>query len=212
VKVALFDFDGTILRDNSFHLLIRHQLGTGIEAWFRLAPMLAARVVRLGTSRRLKNQVLRSYSGWSRTRLESLGCDLYQSRLRGNLYPQAIAELERLKSLDYRVCVISGAFDFMLAPFCREFGIHTWVGASVAYEGQTCLGRLETGEMRGNDKVLAATAWPWFREVNWAESIAFSDEASDAPMMELCGKRVVVGQGRDRQVVHRIRQAELGSW
>lgn len=212
MKVALFDFDGTIIRGNSFHEIIKLQLRSGFRRSIALGGRLVARRLRLCTSKDIKNEVLSEYAGIRREELLDVGRGIYTTLVRSQVEAAAVAEMERLRASGFVIVVISGAFDFVLEPFCVEYGICHWAGAAVGFNGDLCAGRLSHGEMRGHEKVQFIERAPWNVDVEWGHSIAFSDEYSDRPMLDLCGRRVVVGEGKKQGVHLRISGAEAGAW
>lgn len=196
MKLALFDFDGTLCRENSWKVFLRDRLSRPGGHWPWLAMATLARMVRLAESEGLKNAALRGYRGSDASVLGEVGEDLYRLHLAPRMYRQAIETLENCRREGFRVLVISGAFDFMLAPFCREHGVDEWRGTSVGYIGGRCTGQLECGEMRGDEKVRWLEEHLGGADVDWEASVAFSDEVVDLPMLRLVGKGFLVGKGR----------------
>lgn len=193
IRLALFDFDGTLCRVNSWQVLLRRQLVRPTPAAVWLAGAIALRQVRLLRSETLKDVALAKFRGWSRAELNRFGADFYGECLRPVLFPAALAELERLRTAGFRVVVISGAFDFLLAPFCETHGVTDWECTRVAFDGERCAGRLGGAEMRGEAKVAWLERHFAGQTVDWAGSVAYSDELSDLPMLRRVGTGWLVG-------------------
>ena len=193
MRLALFDFDGTLCRVNSWHVLLRWLLRERRPASLKLGLALAARQARLISSASLKNVALARFSDASRDELDALGRRIYENHLRPEVIPAALATLQRHRTDGFRVVVISGAFDFLLEPFCREHGLVDRVGTGLAWDGDRCRGRLGGPEMRAEEKVKFLQRNFADTPVDWSASVAYSDELTDLPMLRCVGNGFVVG-------------------
>ena len=191
-RLALFDFDGTLCRGNSYHLLLVDLLRGSPRSFLRIAPPFAVRQLRLIPGPVLKNAVLAEFRGWSRAKLADFGRTFYARRLRPRLMTKAIAEMEKLRTEGFVLVIVSGAFEFLLAPFCAEYRISLCAGTQLAFAGDTCLGRLAEEEMRGEGKRRFLQTQFAAQAVDWQASYAFSDELSDLPLFEMVGHRFLV--------------------
>ena len=151
-RLALFDFDGTLCRGNSYHLLLVDLLCSSPRSFLRIAPWFVVRQLRLIPGPALKNAVLAEFRGWPRARLADFGRAFYARRLRPRLMVKAIAEMDKRRTEGFVLVIVSGAFDFLLAPFCAEHCIGVCAGTKCDFSGDTCLGRLAGAEMRGEVK------------------------------------------------------------
>lgn len=186
MKLAAFDFDGTVLRGNSWHLFFGEQLRRPARApW--LLTALAIRRVRFTSAEWLQDQALAAWRGRSRAEVEEQARAFYATQLRPRLREAALVEIARHREQGNEVVVVSAAWDVLLAPFAAEFGVKHWVGTPVAFDGDRCAGRLAAPLLRGEAKAA------WLRQafagqtVDWAGSHAYGDEASDLPMLRLVG-------------------------
>lgn len=193
LRLALFDFDGTISRLNSYHVFLRWILRQPNFCSLQVGFGLALRRLGLVPSVGLKNLALRRLRGASRGEVAALGENLYREKISPSLIPEAIAEVRKRQLEGFRVIIVSGAFDFILEPFCREHEIQHYYGARVAFAEGLCLGRLEAGEMRGEEKLLhLRTQFPG-GEVDWHASCAYGDEPSDLALLNAVGHPFLAG-------------------
>jgi putative phosphoserine phosphatase/1-acylglycerol-3-phosphate O-acyltransferase len=188
----LFDFDGTICRRNSYQALLRGLLAERTRFSISLLWALAARRLRLVDSLQLKNLVVSRFRNWSWSEVQAYGTDVYHHSLRPHLFPDALKELDRTRREGHHILVISGAFDFLLRPFCAEYGLDVFAATWVAFDGDRCLGRLAGEEMLGSRKVDFLRQHFAGNTVAWEESCAYSDEPADLPMLNLVGHPVIV--------------------
>jgi HAD superfamily hydrolase (TIGR01490 family) len=186
-RLAVFDFDGTVLRGNTWHLFFAEELRRRRSRAPWLLAALAIRRTRLVPAEWLQNRALAPWRGQSRAQVEDVARAFYAAQLRPRLRTAALAEIARHRAQGDTVVVVSAAWDVLLAPFAAEQGLLHWAGTPVAFDGDACLGRLATPLLRGEAKVA------WLRQafagqaVDWAGSHAYGDEASDLPMLGMVG-------------------------
>lgn len=193
MRLALFDFDGTLCRVNSWQVLLRRELARPTPRSLWLAAAIATRRLRLIRSETLKDVALGAFRGWSRAELDRHGAEFYAQHLAPVLIPAALKELAARREAGFQPVVISGAFDFLLRPFCEAHGVADWECTRVAFDGPRCQGRLAGPEMRGAAKVEWLARRFAGQPVDWAGSVAFSDELSDLPMLQRAGTGYLVG-------------------
>lgn len=192
MRVAVFDFDGTLCRINSYHVLLRWTLAQKDYFSVRLGTALAARFAGLKSSQALKCLALSRLRSWTRAEVDSLGRQLYVLHLKPKLIEAGLTELRRRRNDGFRVVLVSGAFDFLLRPFCAEHGLDVFAASEVAFNGDQCLGRLAGEEMLGTKKVNFLMQYFAGNKVDWDESWAYSDELADLPMLRLVGNPVMI--------------------
>jgi alcohol-forming fatty acyl-CoA reductase len=193
VRLSLFDFDGTICKSNSWHAFLKCLLYKKNLTSAHIALALTFRRFRLISSSGLKNAALSSMRGWTQSEVKTLGIQIYQKYLRPNLLQPALAELKQCQSEGYRVMIVSGAFDFLLQPFCAEHEIQECLCTRLAYDGGRCLGKLADKEMRGEYKRICLEGYFSNQVVAWNQSKAYSDELNDLPILRLVSNGFIVG-------------------
>jgi HAD superfamily hydrolase (TIGR01490 family) len=211
MRLALFDFDRTLCRVNSWHVFLRWLLRERRPASLKLGLALAVRRVRLISSESLKDIALALFRDGSRDELEALGRQNYGNHLRPEVVLVALAALRRHRTDGFRVVVISVAFNFLLEPFCQEHGLVDRVGTGLARDGDRCLGRLGGPEMRAEEKVKFLRRHFAATPVDWSTSVAYSDELTDLPMLQCVGNGFVVG-GRIPRSAAPPAGLKWGSW
>lgn len=187
-RLALFDFDGTLCAGNSLHLFMQHMLSSrrGVS---RLITWSLLRKLRLAGSRRFKEGVLGVIRGDTEAELQELGREIYIARIRPRLRQAGLKELAGLQQQGYRVMLVTGAFDFLMSPFGEEHGITDMICCRIVRQNGKCTGSIEATEMIGEEKVRAIHNKLNEEEVDWPGSRAYTDDASDRPMLALVGER-----------------------
>lgn len=209
-RLALFDFDGTLCRINSYHVFLRWGISQRDFYSARLALALLLRQFRFLSSRRVKNLALGRLRSMSRRDVEALGQTLYAAEIKPHLRKEGLAEIGRRTREGYRVLILSGGFDFLLSPFAAEHQLDHLHCARLAYRGDVCLGCLEGGEMRGLGKLEFLQQHVALEQIDWPASCAYSDELSDLPILQAVGQPFLVA--KDHSAPHLVPEIQRVIW
>ncbi len=187
MKLAIFDFDGTLLRGNSWHLFFGYALR--VRPWRApdLIATLGLRRCRLLSARCLQERVLGLWRGCSPADQEALGRLVYGRWIKPALRPAGLAELRRCRDEGCEVVLVTGAFDFLVRPFVEEQSIRLWRATCTRFAASVFSGRLAEDSLRGPAKIVALRELVADRAVDWPVSRAYGDEASDLPLLGLVG-------------------------
>jgi|SRR5579885_1102909 len=196
MKLAIFDFDGTLLRGNSYHLFFhwswRHRPARAPGLWF--SALL--RQARLVPARFLKNRSLQILRGMPAAEVSALGRRLYAGLLAPRLRPAGLRELAERRAEGCEVLLVTGAFDFLVAPFAEAQGIGLWRATRLKYENAICCGAIDGQELTGAAKLRAVEDLLAGRQPDWTESWAYGDEKSDGIVLSRVGRPVWIKTGR----------------
>jgi HAD superfamily hydrolase (TIGR01490 family) len=182
MRIALFDFDGTILEGNSWHLFFA-------QTARRRPTLLAAlvlRKLRFFSTRQIKNAALRSLAGRSASEVQQFAESFHRLHLQPRLRPKALAQLAASRAEGCQLVLATGAFDFLVRPFAREQAI-------------TCLGQIDGPECRAQKKIEAVETAFAGQTIEWDQSYAFSDNDDDLALLAKVGRGVWVNAPAARQ-------------
>lgn len=187
MKLAVFDFDGTLLRGNSWHRFFRWQLRTQPLTSPGLLAAFAWRRMRLLSSRALQERALGAWRGRTRAEVTRTGEQLYHLLIEPHLRPAGLQEIERCRAEDFEVVVLSGAFDFLVQPFAETCEIARWRATRLEYDAEVFTGRLLEASLTGEAKAAALASLGAGETVDWAASRAYGNESGDLPVLRLVG-------------------------
>jgi HAD superfamily hydrolase (TIGR01490 family) len=188
MRLAIFDFDGTLLRGNSWRLFFRRQI---FARPFQAPAMVAGAVLRkagLVSAEALQDRALAAWRGRSRVDIETEAKAFYHETIRPRLRAEALAELAARREEGCAPVLLSAAWDVWLKPVAEDLRISMWAGSEVAFENERCLGRLVGPLLRGEAKRDFLASDSFTHPVDWRESYAYGDEHSDAPMLSMVGR------------------------
>jgi alcohol-forming fatty acyl-CoA reductase len=191
MKIAIFDFDGTLLEGNSWQLLYWSRLQNEWRHRLSLSAALAARTARVASARWLKNRTLYSFNAYSPEGFKVWADNFYLNVLRPRLRPKGLKELDCKRKQGYRPLLATGAFDFVVAPFARELQIDLVVSTETSGKqmpptivGEECRGGVKHARVRSALNDLGAS---------WQDCVAYSDNADDLPLLAAVGQGFFVG-------------------
>jgi HAD superfamily hydrolase (TIGR01490 family) len=192
-RLAIFDFDGTILRGNSWHEFFRFELRRTPMRAPSLLGAYALRRLRIWPGERLRDFVLRGLRGLSAAEVAAIGERLHATRLAPQVRAAALAEIERRRSAGFVIAIATGTFDFAVAPLARIVRADLVVATTVAFADGHCLGCAAGEETLRSIKADAIRTVASTRgDIDWAASCAYSDSAMDIPLLALVGEPVFV--------------------
>lgn len=187
-RLALFDFDGTLIRGDSLFSFLRFAV-PGPRFFLHMGGMLPRMAVaRLGFMDRsiTKEQLLaRFFTGWRQEALAEAGAEYARTVFPGQLRQGARERVTHYLDNGFRVFVVTASLEEWVLPCAEALGAEC-VGTRLAYEGGVCTGRFATPNCTGEEKVrrIAALVDPRMAAVIHA----YGDTESDRPMLALAHK------------------------
>ena len=214
-KLALFDFDDTLCRGDSILPYLLYCIRRGYSPWTQVLRALYGYVCwRVNPERATsaKNLTLSYIRGREQAEMDALARDFFRQKLAARFFPAALPELERLRAEGCRIVVVTASPEVYMRvlpeflPIDDVIATRCALGADGRYTGKV-------GEnCKGDEKPRRIDAW--LREqglpADWPASCAYGDSPSDAPMLALTGRPVLVDP--KPALVQRLPDARLVRW
>ncbi|MDE6417932.1 MAG: HAD-IB family hydrolase, partial [Duncaniella sp.] len=184
-KIALFDFDGTLCKGDSFIGFALYSVGPMrfATALLRSFGALAAWKLGIGSNSKAKETLFGAlYKGRSLAWLEEKGRG-YASRLSAKEKAGTVAKLREHLSEGHEVLIVTASIPAWVSPWASKFGNVRVLGTipEVDSEGRLT-GRFATPNCHGAEKIKRVReAIPDFDS---AESWGYGDSAGDDEMLE----------------------------
>jgi len=119
---------------------------TFLERWIRrglVFLMAALRPVLYATNRVFATRVVHTVlRGISQDRLDLLGEEYFQYKLRPHLKPEGVAQLQRLLASGARVILVSQGLEQVMRPLARHLGVKWLVANRLEFRNRIATGRL----------------------------------------------------------------------
>ena len=189
MNLALFDFDGTITRGDSWTPFMR--LATGpvrkMVGYTVLLPVGAGYYAKLVTGRTARPLYAHvAFRGVEAARVRDIGGRYASEVLPRTVRPRAVDQIAWHQGNGDTVVVVSGSLAVYVQPWCESAGIDC-----IATELEECRGRLTGrylgGECTGPEKAARIRRrydLPQFREI-----YAYGDTPEDREMLALANRR-----------------------
>jgi HAD superfamily hydrolase (TIGR01490 family) len=203
VEAAFFDLDKTVIAKASvvafgspFYkegLISRRTILRGL--WGQLVYLhLGAgeeKIVKMRTA------VLALTKGWDQARVQAIVEEALEAVVEPIIYGEALELMTRHRADGRLIVIVSASPEEIVLPLARYLGVDEAIASRAAVDGA---GRY-TGRMQfdafGPAKVEAMKAIAGRRGVNLTDSFAYSDSATDLPMLEAVGHPVAVNADRE---------------
>lgn len=193
MAASYFDVDGTLVRTNLVHPTVYYLANQG-SPWRTLgalaraaagAPRLALAELR---DRRTFNEALfQLYAGTSEDRLLTLADSAFETVMRPAVYPGARDLIAACKARGHDVVLISGALDFLAERLAKHLGATSVIANRLEIVRGAATGRLLPPVVAGPTKALLVRAHARTHGHDLEECFAYSDSASDVPMLSVVG-------------------------
>jgi HAD superfamily hydrolase (TIGR01490 family) len=187
--LALFDFDGTLTRGDTFAPFVRFAVGP----WrfkggsLLLAPWIAA--YRLGwlSAKSIRTKIVRwGFVGWRESDVREAGQRYAREHLQSGLRDRALERIAYHRSEGHTIAVVSASLDVYLQAFCAEHGLDLISNRLEVLAG-TLTGRYEGGDCSGPAK--AERIRQRYDLSQFAQIYAYGDTADDHAMLALASHR-----------------------
>ena len=190
---AWFDVDGTLVGTNLLHPMV-HLLAkqaTPLQSAKRLgralvaAPLLAAAELR--DRRRFNDLLFSHYAGMSEDRLVVLAEDTFDAVIAPRIFPGTPGLIAQCRRASLRVVLVTGALDVTVAPLARRLGVDGVIANRLEMKDGHATGKLLRPVVAGPTKarLIADDARSVRHDLSACH--AYSDSASDVPMLSIVG-------------------------
>lgn len=189
-KASMVAFSGPLHRAGllSRRLLVRAAWGQLIYAQFGASPAKMAK---------MRDSVLRLTRGWDQAEISAIVRDALVEVIEPIVYDEALELIRSHQAAGRKVFIVSASPEEVVAPLARYLGVDEALATRAELdEHGRYTGRTEL-YCYGPDKVVAMEAAAGRDGIDLAASYAYSDSATDLPMLEAVGHPVVVNPDRE---------------
>lgn len=201
MKVAIFDFDGTLFPEETFPLMMKHlkthPLHRNKYKRFisRILPVYAAYKCKLYPEQKMKEYSMRSYiSSFGTTSKHEMQQFFSQlaNEMSENLSEPVLQRLKEHTNEGYYIMLVSGAFEPLLQSVTKQIKFDCIIGTSIPYKNKEIDRQTPIIHIHGERKKENIFAQLANNEVDWKNSYAYGDSYSDLNVLELVGNPVAV--------------------
>jgi len=201
MRVAIFDFDGTLYEKETFQLLMDHlkthpTYHTAYGGFFRsILPRYLSYKLKLYPESRMKERSMQIYiralEHLSKKELKTYFAEAAE-KMQAHFNDNVIKKLEQHVENRDHVMLVSGAFTPLLTSVTKNFHFDTIIGTDIPFNEQSIDTTKTIYHIQGerkNKKIFEALQG---QAVDWNNSYAYGDSYSDLPVLQLVGNPVAV--------------------
>ncbi len=215
MEAAFFDLDKTVIAKASMVAFGRPLYEAGMVSRWLVARALWSQLVfqHRGADeermRKFRESALRVTRGWDQARVSAVVRETLTEVIDPIVYDEALDLIRQHQAAGRRVYLISASPEEIVAPLAVYLGVDEAIASRASLDEA---GRY-TGEVEfysyGPFKALAIEQAAAERGIDLAGSYAYSDSATDLPMLEVVGHPVAVNPDRDLARVAHLRGWEV---
>jgi phosphatidylglycerophosphatase C len=209
---ALFDFDGTLARGDSilpFTGFVMRRYPRALVELPRITALFGPYGLGMISKERMKTVVLQILRHVPRDHHPRLGEAFFEEVLRPRLFAEGLARVRWHREQGHLLVLASASVDFYMATVLRELAFDVPVFTRTTLEPRPAI---VGPNCYGAEKVRRLQALPLFAETDWEASWAYSDHASDVPMMQLCGNKIATTPHRKLRAFARQNGWQIVDW
>ncbi|MFX3674873.1 MAG: HAD family hydrolase [Paenisporosarcina sp.] len=218
MRVAIFDFDGTLYPQETFTLMMnylkKHPVHSAkYKSFYRsiMKPYLAYKM-KMYPENKMKEKsmqiYLNAFKGIKQQELENYFKDMSEG-MQNELNVTVVDRLQKHLLEGDHVLLVSGAFTPMLTEVTRDFAIHDVIGTEIPFRNGILENDTEIDHIQGARKnEMIKKALHGF-DVDWENSSAYGDSISDITVLELVGNPVAVRPEKRLKAIAEKRKWEV---
>lgn len=195
---AFFDLDRTLMAGSSGMAWVRASYGAGVISrgqmlrWARDGLVFRLRGSTDETTQQAMAQISEVLKGTSARDLERLGPQVLAGVL-PRINPEMLDEVHLHQDAGRPTFIVSAAGNDLVELIATVLGMEGGIGTRYEVDADgRFTGRLDGPFIYGEGKVTAMRDFAGAHDIDLAESYAYSDSASDLPMLRAVGHAVVV--------------------
>ncbi|MBT2571177.1 HAD-IB family hydrolase [Planococcus sp. ISL-110] len=201
MRVAIFDFDGTLYSKETFQLMMDHlknhpEHSRRYRQFYRaIIPLYVGHKLKIYPERKMRERSVQAYLSaletFTQIELERYFGEI-ADRMHDDMNPNVVERLKNHVANNDYVMLVSGAFTPLLHAVTKQFPFKTIIGTEILYKNNILDHRTSISHIQGPLKIIKIKEALEGQDIDWANSYAYGDSHSDLPVLELVGHPVAV--------------------
>ncbi|MEX3504076.1 HAD family hydrolase [Corynebacterium sp. LK2510] len=198
---AFFDLDKTIIATSSAYAFGREFLSNGLisrQEALELSLSKASYMFSGHSPEQMdaaRDSLSQLTAGWDVEEIRRITTETMHTVVTPAIYAEARDLIEQHRSQGHEVIIISASASILVEPIARELGVDTVVATEMEVVDGKLTGTIKRF-LKGDAKAAAVAEFAAEHGYDLAQSFAYSDSATDIPMMEMVGHPVAVNPDR----------------
>lgn len=201
MKLAIFDFDGTLSPQDTLPFLLRQWKKFGYPKLkrYRIYASVSGLYLRYklgrGSREDIRKEGMRKFThifaGMGKHEFREF-LQRSSRNILAELSDDVVREVKKAKTAGYHTVLLSGCYETFLKYVGEALGIGTVIGTEMHYKDGHVDLNTPMEIVSGEVKTKRLRAYFTDMDVDWAGSIAYADSMSDISILEMVGKPVAV--------------------
>jgi HAD superfamily hydrolase (TIGR01490 family) len=130
--------------------------------------------------------------GVSKADLESIAHESFETKLRADIFPEAVALIGEKKRAGERVALATSSLDIIVEPLARFLGVTDVIATTLEFDNAICTGRIQGKPLFRREKQKRVLEFIAEAGVSAEDCSFYSDSIYDLPLLEEVGNPVAV--------------------
>src|SRR5204863_9648559 len=158
---------------------------------------------------RMRDSVLALTKGWEQTKVRQIVEETLEEVVEPIVYDEALDLINEHKAAGRLVFIVSASPEEIVAPLSRYLGVDAYLATRSTIDDEGRYAGTTEFYCYGPNKAEAMEAIAATNGISLADSYAYSDSATDIPMLEVVGHPVAVNPDRELQRAAREHEWEV---
>lgn len=208
MKVAIFDFDGTIYKYETYTLMMDHMKHHPTYQakykpyYYSIIPPYLGYKLRFYPEAKMKLNLTQKYlnifDGRTITEVESYFGEIAE-KMNGQFNRLVIERMKQHRDKGDYVMVVSGAFQPLLEFVLQDLPIDEIIGTEIPVKQNYIDPKTPIDHVQSERKSELILETLKDKVIDWKDSYAYGDSAADLPVLEMVGNPVAVCPDADLQ-------------
>jgi HAD superfamily hydrolase (TIGR01490 family) len=213
VEAAFFDLDKTVIAKASMVAFGRPLYREGLISRRVLARAIYGQLIymHLGADEekleRMRDSVLALTKGWEQSKVREIVEETLEDVVEPIVYDEALELINEHQTAGRRVFIVSASPEEIVAPLSRYLGVDEYLATRSTIDADGRYTGTTEFYCYGPNKAEAMHKVAEEQDIDLSRSYAYSDSATDLPMLECVGHPVAVNPDREL-----LRAAEESGW
>ena len=185
MKLALFDFDGTITTDDSLIKFVRFVVGDTKFIWgmIHISPMLTAYKLKIIPNYKAKQYMLSYFfKGMSEEKFLQVASEYSLNHIKTILRPKAMEKIAWHKKQGHKVIIVSASIESWIKPWCAQNNLDL-IATKLEIKENVITGKFLTKNCYGIEKVHRVQKAYNLSEYDYI--YAYGDSSGDKELLAL---------------------------
>lgn len=201
MRVAIFDFDGTLYEKETFNSLMQHlkdhpDYQNKYKSFYRnILPPYIGHKLKIYPTHKMRAYSMQLYiNALDRLSIKELKSFFYTLArdMRQDFNPLTINRFKKHQDENVHTMLVSGAFTDLLTHFTKEFPFNTVIGTDIPILNGEVNKTERLEHIQGAKKNKKINEYLKNEKIDWENSFAYADSYSDLPVLERVGNPVAV--------------------